>query len=79
MMASVLKRPPSVCRFQSGFFFRHPLMLEYDYYWYVKHIAHTRLGLILKGECFNLGVWSPVWNFLVMSIMIRLPSCKKKT
>ncbi|KAG2178701.1 hypothetical protein INT44_001854 [Umbelopsis vinacea] len=25
-----------MCRFQSGFFFRHPLMLEYDYYWRVE-------------------------------------------
>lgn len=25
-----------MCRYESGFFFRHPLMLEYDYYWRVE-------------------------------------------
>ena len=25
-----------MCRFQSGFFFRHPLMMQYDYYWRVE-------------------------------------------
>ncbi|KAG1170259.1 hypothetical protein G6F70_007845 [Rhizopus microsporus] len=25
-----------MCRFQSGFFFRHPLLKEYDYYWRVE-------------------------------------------
>ena len=25
-----------MCRFQSGFFFRHPLMLEYEWYWRVE-------------------------------------------
>ncbi|KAL1957295.1 hypothetical protein VTO42DRAFT_6201 [Malbranchea cinnamomea] len=25
-----------MCRYQSGFFFRHPLMLKYDYYWRVE-------------------------------------------
>ncbi|KAI8138046.1 nucleotide-diphospho-sugar transferase [Fennellomyces sp. T-0311] len=25
-----------MCRFESGFFYRHPLMLQYDYYWRVE-------------------------------------------
>lgn len=25
-----------MCRFESGFFFRHPLMMEYNYYWRVE-------------------------------------------
>jgi alpha 1,2-mannosyltransferase len=25
-----------LCRFQSGFFFRHPLTLDYDYYWRIE-------------------------------------------
>jgi alpha 1,2-mannosyltransferase len=25
-----------MCRYESGFFYRHPLMLEYDYYWRVE-------------------------------------------
>lgn len=25
-----------VCRFQSGFFFRHPLLDEFDYYWRIE-------------------------------------------
>ncbi len=25
-----------MCRFESGFFFRHPLMLKYEYYWRVE-------------------------------------------
>ncbi|KAG2173582.1 hypothetical protein INT43_005000 [Umbelopsis isabellina] len=25
-----------MCRFQSGFFFRHPLTMEYDYYWRIE-------------------------------------------
>lgn len=25
-----------MCRYESGFFFRHPLMMEYDYYWRVE-------------------------------------------
>jgi alpha 1,2-mannosyltransferase len=24
-----------MCRFNSGFFYRHPLIQEYDYYWYI--------------------------------------------
>ncbi|KAG9048687.1 alpha 1,2-mannosyltransferase 2.4.1 [Tulasnella sp. UAMH 9824] len=26
----------NMCRFNSGFFFRHPLMLKYDYYWRIE-------------------------------------------
>lgn len=25
-----------MCRFNSGFFFRHPLLKDYDYYWRVE-------------------------------------------
>lgn len=28
-----------MCRYQSGFFFQHPLMLEYEYYWRVEPSA----------------------------------------
>ncbi|KXN72200.1 glycosyltransferase family 15 protein [Conidiobolus coronatus NRRL 28638] len=29
-----------MCRFESGFFFRHPLLAEYDYYWRVEPDVH---------------------------------------
>ncbi|RKP12470.1 putative mannosyltransferase [Piptocephalis cylindrospora] len=30
----------NMCRYESGFFYRHPLMLEYDYYWRVEPGVH---------------------------------------
>lgn len=30
-----------MCRYQSGFFFRHPLLMDYDYYWRIE--PYTRL------------------------------------
>ncbi|KXN72199.1 glycosyltransferase family 15 protein, partial [Conidiobolus coronatus NRRL 28638] len=29
-----------MCRYESGFFFRHPLLAEYDYYWRVEPGVH---------------------------------------
>jgi alpha 1,2-mannosyltransferase len=29
-----------MCRFESGFFFRHPMLAEYDYYWRVEPDVH---------------------------------------
>jgi alpha 1,2-mannosyltransferase len=26
----------NMCRFNSGFFFRHPLLAQYDYYWRIE-------------------------------------------
>lgn len=26
----------NMCRFNSGFFFRHPLLADYDYYWRIE-------------------------------------------
>lgn len=71
---------PTFLRFESGFFFRHPLMLEFDYYWYVSVFSpHTivlgysnanLLLLLLLLFFFELGVLSPVSTSIVTLIMI---------
>lgn len=51
-----------MCRFNSGFFYKHPLIQNYDYYWRVSS---------LRVKNFRLN---QMWIFLVICPMIHLLS-----
>jgi len=66
-----------MCRFQSGFFFRHELLKDYDWYWRVvshspSSCPHLQYSLYwLFSEC--LAVFrNPAWIIIVTLIMMCL-------
>ena len=60
-----------MCRFNSGFFFRHPLLQKYRYYWRVEPYVHfhcdtlfdpflVRINLPLYTFCFRAALYAVV-------------------
>lgn len=59
-----------MCRYQSGFFYMHPLLDGLDYYWYVMYIYQ----MLIDSFCaiYIIGVLNLVSSFLVISTMTLL-------
>jgi hypothetical protein len=55
-----------MCRYESGFFFRHPLMMNYEYYWRVFTLSHSE-GMVAP---YSYRLMTKLY-FLLFSFMKR--------